>query len=243
GVYILPIRSQAFRHWLHHQFYVRHSTLPPAHALHRLLLHLEAEAHEYDHVRTSLPVFRRVASQGPRVAPDRLLIDLADRQRHFVEITAQGWRTTAGPGVLLQTSRSTISLPEPQPAADPSPLDTLRSSLNLPTRGIWLRSLAWLLAAFRPYGPFPVLILQGPTGCGKTFAARILRSLVDPSAAPLTPIPSSVRDLLTIARYNWVLAFDHISALSPQLTDALCRISSGLGITVREAASAGLEPF
>jgi hypothetical protein len=113
----------------------------------------------------------------------------------------------------------------------------------MPTRGIWLRSLAWLLAAFRPNGPFPILILQGPTGSGKTFAARILRSLVDPSAAPLTPIPSSVRDLLTVARHNWVLAFDHISALSPQLTDALCRISSGLGITVREAPGPGLEPF
>ena len=79
GVYILPIRSQAFRHWLHHQFYVRHSTLPPAHALHRLLLHLEAEAHEYDHIRTSLPVFRRVASQGPRLAPDRGRRRILDR--------------------------------------------------------------------------------------------------------------------------------------------------------------------
>jgi AAA+ superfamily predicted ATPase len=39
----------------------------------------------------------------------------------------------------------------------------------------------WLLAAFRPYGPFPILILQGPPGTGKTMAARFLRTLVDNS--------------------------------------------------------------
>jgi len=88
----------------------------------------------------------------------------------------------------------------------------------------------------RPHPP-------GPPGAGKTFAARILRSVIDPCASPLTPIPYSVRDLLTLARHNWILAFDHLSALSPQLTDALCRLSSGLGATLRETSGPGAEPL
>jgi hypothetical protein len=65
----------------------------------------------------------------------------------------------------------------------------------------------------------------------------------DPCDSPLTPIPSSARDLRTLARHNWILAFDHLSALSPQLTDALCRLSSGLGATLRETAGPGAEPL
>jgi len=67
--------------------------------------------------------------------------------------------------------------------------------------------------------------------------------MIDPCTSPFTPIPSSVRDLLTLARHNWILAFDHISTLSPQLTDALCRLSSGLGATFREAPGPAHEPL
>ena len=122
----------------------------------------------------------------------------------------------------------------------PAALDALRPFLNVSSRADWLRCLAWLLSALRPYAACPPLILQGPPSSGKTWAARVLRALIDPSTALLTPIPSSVRDLLTLARHNWILAFDHISALSPPLTDALCRLSSGVGISIRET---GIRPL
>jgi Cdc6-like AAA superfamily ATPase len=84
-----------------------------------------------------------IAGEGTVVVPGRLLLDIAR------------------------------ALPEPvvSEAGDASPLDALRSCLNLPTRDAWLRCLAWLLAALRPSGPFPILILQGPPGSGKTFVA------------------------------------------------------------------------
>jgi len=131
--------------------------------------------------------------------------------------------------------------PGPRPPAPA--LETLRSVLNLPSRASWLRVLAWLLAALRPYGPFPFLVFQGPPGSGKTFAARILRSLLDPSFAPLSPIPATVRDLYNLARHNWILAFDHVSTLSPPLTDALCRLSSGLGAAVHETSRPTHQPL
>ena len=263
GYYTLALRSRAFRDWFFHESYAQLSSLPSSREFHTLLDYLEAEARS-DATRQRLEVYRRVGRRGAGRFPGQILLDLANTRGQFVEISPTGWKTTAGPGVLFQTSRSTVRLPVPDPPESPihsrsgepalqpltpnpqSPipaLNALRSCLNLPSSAAWLRCLAWLLSAFRPDGPFPVLILQGPPGSGKSFAATVLRSLIDPSTSPLTPIPSSVRDLLTLARHNWVLAFDHISALSPQLADALCRLTSGLGATLRETSGPPPEPF
>jgi len=246
GFFTLPVRSRDFHAWYFFQFSGRYDYLPTPREFRAVIDHLEARAEHYDANCRRLPVFRRVGRLGARGLPSQILLDLANPMRDLVEISPDGWKTTAGPDILFHTSRSTLSIPEPvrsPQAPAPSPLDTLRSCLNLPSRPAWLRCLAWLLSALRPSGPYPFLIIQGPPSSGKSFAARVLRSMIDPSSAPLTATPSSVRDLITLARLNWVLAFDHISTLSPLLADALCRLSSGLGATFREAPGPAHEPL
>ena len=245
GFFTLPIRSQAFHDWYSAQFYGRHEHLPTPRELRAIADHLQGRAHHRDERCVQLPVFLRVGGLGGLCSPASIFLDLADADCRAVEISAGTWKTIRSHEILFHTSRSTHPLPEPvrsQPPA-PDPLDTLRSILNLPSRPAWLRCLAWLLSDFRPSGPYPFLILQGPPGSGKSFVARVLRSLIDPCSAPLTPTPSSTRDLVTLARLNWVLAFDHISTLSPLVTDALCRLSSGLGATFREAPGPAHEPL
>jgi len=242
GCRTMPVRSAGFRDWFFHGCYAELNSLPTSREFHAILDHLEAEAH-FDQSHQGPPVFRRVGYRGPNRFPDQILLDLANTQLQFVEISPTAWKTTAGPA-LFQTSRSTHSIPVPVTAPEaPAPLEILRSCLNLPSRAAWLRCLAWLLSALRPHGPYPFLIIQGPPSSGKSLAARVLRNMIDPCSAPLTPIPASVRDLLTLARHNWILAFDHISTLSPQLTDALCRLSSGLGAALRETFGPAPEPL
>jgi hypothetical protein len=237
GFFILPVRSPAFRYWFFYHFYAEFDSLPTSHAFHAVLDHLEAQAH-YAGENQSLSVWRRVGARGGHPIPREILLDLADPGRRFVTISPEGWHVAPGENALFQTSRSTAPLPTPVPSDDPGPaLAALRSYLNLPDRSAWIRCLAWLVSALRPSGPFPFLILQGPPASGKTFAARVLRSLIDPNASALTPVPSTVRDLLAVARQNWVLAFDHVSGLAPQIPDALCRLSTGLGASLRESPS------
>src|SRR5205085_9157133 len=128
-------------------------------------------------------------------------------------------------------------LPAPEsPSDDSNPLDQLRSTLNLgaPNSTSWLRCLTWILAALRPTGPYPILVLRGPAASAKTYAARILRTLIDPSAAPITPTPRSGAQLLHLARQSCVLVFDHVSRMTPTISDALCRLTSGVGLAYRQ---------
>ncbi|HLJ64227.1 MAG TPA: hypothetical protein VKT70_08985, partial [Stellaceae bacterium] len=146
--------------------------------------------------------------------------------------------------VHFETSPSTRSLPAPAPAPTgrENPLHKLRELLHLdPAAPEWLRIVSWLLSTFRPNSSCPILILRGPSGCGKSLAARLLRSLIDPAVATLTPVPLNARELATLARQNYVLAFDHIARLTPRLADALCRLATGAGISYREKGHA--EPI
>src|SRR5262249_19798470 len=92
---------------------------------------------------------------------------------------------------------------------------------------------AWLVAALRPTGPFPVLCLFGEQGSAKSTTARFLRALVDPSTAPVRAEPRDPRDLAIAAGNGWAVCLDNVSHLTPQLSDALCRLSTGGGFSTR----------
>jgi hypothetical protein len=92
----------------------------------------------------------------------------------------------------------------------------------------------WLLAALRPHGPFPILLLLGEQGTGKSHSSRTLKALTDPSGVPLRPPPRDDRDLLVAALNSWVLALDNLSGATPQLSDALCRLATGGALAGRK---------
>jgi hypothetical protein len=78
-----------------------------------------------------------------------------------------------------------------------------------------------------------VLLFQGEQGSPKSSAERLVRALVDPSAAPLRTTPRSEHDLYIAADNAHVIALDNISTLPPWLSDALCRLSTGGGFSTR----------
>src|SRR5262249_12384021 len=75
--------------------------------------------------------------------------------------------------------------------------------------------------------------LHGEQGAGKTTTSRGLRMLADPHSTPLRSLPKQERDLAIAAQNNWVLGLDNVSYVSPWLSDALCRVSTGAGFGTR----------
>jgi hypothetical protein len=62
----------------------------------------------------------------------------------------------------------------------------------------------------------------------------MLKALVDPTKAPLRSMPKSERDLSVTVANAWAPAFDNLSGITPATADALCRISTGGGISARQ---------
>jgi hypothetical protein len=163
----------------------------------------------------------------------KFYFDLCDDVWREVEIDAQGWRVVSNPPVKFFRARGMLALPSPVQVGEGESLHSLLSPfLNLgPTS--WPLIAAWLVAALRPRGPYPILKLLGEQGSAKTTTARVLRELVDPNAAPVRAEPRSTRDLAIAANNAWVICMDNLSTVKPDLSDALCRLSTGGGFATR----------
>jgi putative DNA primase/helicase len=174
----------------------------------------------------------RVSFEGDPFIPSKVSLDLANAAGEVVEITSQGWSITDN--LHHSFRQSTGMLPLASPLANPqslipNPLLELGTLFNLSARG-HTQLYFWLMAALRPIGPYPILVLRGLAGSGKSTLARALRSLIDPSSAPLRRLPARDRELMQLALHNWILVFDHVHRIPPKISEALCGISSGEAI-------------
>ena len=217
-----PVRSQQFQLWIQHKYFRKYHRAPSPVALNSALDTLEAQARFEGAHRQ---VFCRVGALD-----SGLFLDLGNREWQAVETDAHGWRVVDRAPARFTRSQTTRSLPTPQRGGR---VDDLRAYLNVGSDDDFALVQAWLVAALRSAGPYPVLVLQGEQGSAKSWAARILRALIDPHEAPLRTAPRSERDLFVTARNSHVLALDNLSTMPVWLSDALCRLSTGGGFSTR----------
>jgi hypothetical protein len=184
---------------------------------------LEARAQFDAHERA---VSMRVAEHA-----GRLYLDLADEHWRAVAIDRDGWKVVGCPPVRFRRSPGLLPLPVPERGGS---IEALRPFLNLPNQNDFVLVVAWLLAALRPVGPYPLLAISGEQGSAKTVVSKLLRALVDPNVAPVRALPREERELMIAANNGHLLAFDNLSGLPAWLSDALCRLASGGSFTVRQ---------
>jgi hypothetical protein len=218
-----PIRSQRFRTWLRRRHYEATRTALSAAEIRSTLDLLEAHA-QFDGPERAVHV-RLAEHEG------RIYLDLADESWRAVEIGAEGWRVIGSPPVRFRRAAGMLSLPVPQ--ADGC-IEALASFLNLRNRNDFVLVVAWLLAALRGGGPYPLLAISGEQGSAKTVLSKLLKALIDPNVAPVRALVREERDLVIAANNSHVLAFDNLSNLSHTLSDAFCRLATGASFGLRQ---------
>jgi hypothetical protein len=223
-----PLKSTGFREWLMRRFYEVTKKSPSSQGVQDALGVLNAKAHFDGEARE---VHTRIAAHAGAI-----YVDLADDAWRVVKIDAGGWSVMAGADAPVRFRRTRGMLPLPEPIRGGS-LSVLRRFVNVRDGADWTLLLAWLVASLRPNLPLPLLALYGPQGSAKSTTARLLASLIDPAKAALRSAPRDERDLMIAARNRWCLTFDNLSHISGALSDALCRLSTGGGLSTRELYS------
>ncbi len=220
------IASRGFNNWLSSRYYEVAHGAPSSIALRSVLRTIEAKA-QYDAPERTVHV---------RVAGNRnsIYLDLCDEDWRAVEISAGSWRVVEKPPVRFRRASGMQSLPTP---AHDGSLVALRPFVNVKSQADFVLVVSWLLAALRNVGPYPLLVLSGEQGSAKSTFTAMLRSLVDPNAAPLRALPREERDLFVAANNGHVLAFDNVSGLPSWTSDTLCRLATGGAYAARRLYS------
>lgn len=159
-----------------------------------------------------------------------IVVDLATPEGRCVTIGPDGWRRESTSPVLFR--RSGAMKPLPEPIRDGDGLAKLQDLLNTDEEGFHLL-VAWLVACFIPDLPHPILTFRGEQGTGKSYAAKMVIGIVDPSGAPKRTAPRDIKAWATQAFNSWALCLDNVSIIPDWLSDALCRAVTGDGIVDR----------
>ena len=229
-----PVIGNYFKSWLNYLFYCETGKPISPLNLQNALIIFQAEA-EYN--GSEEQVYIRYANHGGNI-----YIDLANKSWEQIEITkGQGWKIIAASEspVKFRRVKGMAPLPIPSKKASFTPLKTFFHF----EEEDYILTIAWLIGSMNPKGPFPIMALSGEQGTAKSTTSRILKDIIDPSTTPLISLPRNERDLAIAADGTWSLLFDNISKLSGNMSDALCRISTGGGFRTRALYSNNDEMF
>jgi hypothetical protein len=218
-----PIRSKRFRAFLRRSYYRTTGDAASVAEIRSALDLLEARA-QFDGPQ------RRVHIRTAEHA-GHLYLDLADEHWRAVDIGPDGWRVIDRPPVRFRRPAGMLPLPVPEQGGS---IENLQPLLNLATRDDFVLIVAWLLAALRAGGPYPLLAISGEQGSAKTVLSKLLKALIDPNAAPVRALSREERELMIAANNGYLLAFDNLSGLPNWLSDALRRLATGSSFAVRQ---------
>lgn len=190
--------------------------------------HLEAHAEQYGE---TLEVWLRVAPvQGG------IEIDLGDDLHTHVRITANKVELIeSGSEVVFFRTANSQAMAHPAENGDRRLLDKY---LNVDALDALLL-VAWITYTLAhpktPASKYPILVLRGNEGSGKTSLCRnVIIRTIDPSSVGVQAFPQNSKDLAIAGLNSHVLCFDNLRSFKPNMADALCIAATGGTITTRQ---------
>lgn len=220
GTRVIKLSSKEFKNWISNYSWTYLQYALPTETLNKVIQILSGKAcyHGEEHI---LAVRHFMDNLG-------LWYDCGDGSA--IHITPDGWRLTNRVPIMFR--RFSHQKPQVWPIKEGS-LDLLSRYINLKNKDDLLLFYVYIVAAFIPDIPHPLLILHGPQGAGKTTPMRVMKAIIDPSTIQSLPPPSDLQSFAQIASHHSCFFFDNLTHLPQWLSDALARVSTGDGFSKR----------
>ncbi len=169
----------------------------------------------------------KVIKPALRVGGDdnTVYIDSCATTPRYYKITSDGWSVTDNSPYRFIKSNGALELP--YPVKGPSLPATLGRFLPVRSEDDMALTVAWLVGALKPQGPYPILTISGEQGATKSTFLRVLKRIIDPSSRELYSPPSGERDFVSSVKNSFVVGFDNVSVIRHWLSDAMCRVATG----------------
>lgn len=223
GTNVIKIPSKNVKLWLARFIHMRCKKSVSTETMNRILQDLAGRA-LFDGEQYPLEV------RSVRDA-DGLWYDLGGSAVH---ITDNHWEVTDKPPIVFKRFRHQKPQVLPQHGGD---LRQLLKYINLPDEREQLLFLVYVVAAFIPGFPHPLLILHGAQGAGKTTPMKLIKELADPSVLGGLSTPKNEEAFIQTASHHSFLFFDNLSRMPEWFSDALARASTGDSFSKRELYS------
>lgn len=222
------IESGFFRSWLTSVSYREGKNIISGHVIDSVVTTLKSLILFDPEYNNKQDVYLRVGGNYEKV-----YLDLGNSDWTAVEIDKFDWKVISNDKTPFRRTKFTGELPNPVRGGN---IDLLRKYLTC-TDEDFILVVAWLVGCYNPLGPYPILILQGTQGSGKSTQSQLLKRLVDPSVGNIRTLPKDEFNIMLQANSNWLLTYDNLSGLDHRISDTLCRLSTGGSISTRQLYS------
>jgi hypothetical protein len=165
------LSSRSFRNWMLGELARRFTekgrpASASGNAVHDALMGLEA--------RSLMHLTQHSAALRVAEHDDAIFLDLGTADWSAVKINKSGWRVVSDTPVPILRGRRAGAFPLPMMPGSFAPL---RQRLSRLSEDDFILFVAWCLGALLAHGPYPILILGGEAGAGKSTLARLAQRI------------------------------------------------------------------
>jgi energy-coupling factor transporter ATP-binding protein EcfA2 len=171
-------------------------------------------------------VYKRLAWDAANQA---IWLDLSRDDGLCVQMTGTHWNLERTDPPMFLRGRTQRPLPEPVSSED-GYAALCRLLPPMPNTDIKLL-IGAMLGMMIPSNytdsfSFPILVITGDPGAGKSTLAKLLKTLLDNEIATVSTRPSKIEDLWVQARYSHIQSFDNLRTVWDGLSDAMCALTT-----------------
>jgi hypothetical protein len=223
---IMRLDSEGFKQYLAHLLFVAEGKVANNESKSQVISLLKYDASKGKHYR----LYNRVA---PDPQGEGFWLDATNAYNQAYHMTKDGWTLENDVPILFRREEHQQPLAEAIHGGD---IKLLIPFLNIGVAKdkaitkrrqllLYVQTASYLI----PEIPHPINAMFGVPGSHKSCTQRYIRTIVDPSAAPLLRMPRDENAALQVLDHHYIPIFDQIFSMPQWFSDMLCSAVTGAG--------------